>query len=252
MFRAGQRRRRPEAAGVRKRVQHPASCGEFADRPAGIPLVEIKAALLPVAHIHRELRTVFGDDEGIRRLRAGQQPASLRQSLLRPDADVGAFVDPLCPGRRLQRGDDLGAEAFDACAQELDDQIFAVAVDDQSGQRVALGMDQAAAAFRRIEPEKFPVLDRIFDPAAEERRVDRLLRVETLDPRRELRLRRPGRPGEEAAFRIGYDDGFAGGRFSFQRGDGSREDPDMTAEQRFLAPGQQHKHRFFHNGSPFI
>ena len=113
-------------------------------------------------------------------------------------------------------------------------------------------MDQAAAAFRRIEPEKFPVLDRIFDPAAEERRVDRLLRVETPDPRRELRLRRPGRPGEEAAFRIGYDDGFAGGRFAFQRGDGSREDPDMTAEQRFLAPGQQHKHRFFHNGSPFI
>lgn len=154
-----------------------------------------------MAHIHRELRTVFGDDEGIRRLRAGQQPASLRQSLLRPDADVGAFVDPLCPRfRRLQRGDDLGAEVFDACAQELDDQIFAVAVDDQSGQRVALGMDQAAAAFRRIEPEKFPVLDRIFDPAAEERRVDRLLRVETPDPRRELRLRRPGRRARKRRF----------------------------------------------------
>ena len=62
--------------------------------------------------------------------------------------------------------------------KKLDDQRIGEAVDDQAGQSVAFGMDQAVRVSHRVELEQVTAQrDGVGDLAREERLVDDLVRV---------------------------------------------------------------------------
>ena len=88
-------------------------------------------------------------------------------------------------GRADQGGDDGLLPALDAGREELADQHVAVAVDDEAGQAVRLGVDQpAGGGGTRVPSSRRRAATALATRRAEEGLVDRLVRVEGPHPGR--------------------------------------------------------------------
>ena len=194
--------------------------------------------LLPGGQIDQKAEPVFAHlDQIVGRQDAGQQAGRGRQSLLVAHVHIGALDDA---SRRAQLGQQFDQQRFDtldAQRQTLHDQPVAVAIYDQTGQTVALGVDQAIAVGRGISCQAGASGQRSLQSPAPERRVDRLVLVPRQQPDLDLRAAVQVAARQPDAVSALHIDDLAVGRVGVDFLDGAGEDPGVVVMDRFFPPG---------------
>ena len=162
-----------ERPDVRVRVEDTLAGGQRLDATTQLSLVEVEAGLL--SDVARELPrdAALGEVDGRRRFAAHHaaslgEPLGLRGSGRRA-IDDAARLEDLAEGL-----EDHGLAILHSGREDLDDQDVAEAIDDEAGNAVSLGMDDAVARRLRrgAETELLPGGQRAFELAAKQRGID--------------------------------------------------------------------------------
>ena len=152
-------------------------------------------------HVDHEACAVLLDRQAERRRLARQHAACARQPLFGPHRPLAALEDSRWPQAVLDRGDHSRREARRPGGQELAHDEVGVPVDDDARQAVAFPVHQTVGVEMRAEKLRSD-RERLVEPAAHERRVERLVvGGEHTDGDRRPRVRIAG--GDEAA--VGRD-----------------------------------------------
>ena len=209
-----------EAAGMAERVEHGGPPREARDTGAVLALVEEPAGLLATQQVDREAQAVLLHHRagGV----AGEQARFPGEALEPAHRAVVARDDAARGGQRCQRLDDQRRGGLHSRGIRLQRDHIPVAVHDEAGQPVGLGMDQAVMG--RVE-QAVAQCQRLGQPGTEPGGVAGGIRVGRQAPRGNQRMgvEVPGAmPDAVIAFEA-YDD--AGGQ-----GPGHRRHRDLVAE----------------------
>ncbi|STT79165.1 Uncharacterised protein [Klebsiella pneumoniae] len=149
--------------------------------------------------------------------------------------DIAAIVNGAVREQVLQGADDGGALVFGACAEQLQHEKVAKAVDSDARQAIGLAGDQAVAveAIALGQPGTPG-----FAPAADgvQRRRYRWLHCGRRSTRgRGSATTASKRRGQPFSLMVNDIDGFTAAGFTFHAGDAAGEYPRMATQQGFLA-----------------
>jgi hypothetical protein len=149
--------------------------------------------------------------------------------------DIAAIVNGAVREQVLQGADDGGALVFGACAEQLQHEKVAKAVDGHARQAIGLAGDQTVAveAIALGQPGT-PGL-RLLQAAFKEGVIDGFIAVEGPDAGADLRRRRVSAAGQPFSLMVNDIDGFTAAGFTFHPGDAAGENPRMATQQGFLA-----------------
>ena len=143
MLGAGRQGIDAEGPGIAEGIQDPFAGAVGRNAPAVLPLVGIETGLLPARQIDQEAVAVFHDLGGRRWLRTGQQAGGSVESFMPARYCVAPFDHPAAAGDGRQLFGEHVLALIDGQRAGLEYQVVGVAVDGQSGEVVALGVDQA-------------------------------------------------------------------------------------------------------------
>ena len=136
-----------EAAGVTAQVEHRAAGAEAGDLPAVVALIAEEARLVPAVEMDAIADSMLLYGHARRQPRARERPARkiflLRDPLVDADSEV-LRAQPLGT-KRQDRADSL----INSQAEDLDRQDVVEPVDDQAGETIALGMNDAITRWSR-------------------------------------------------------------------------------------------------------
>ena len=158
---------------VGKAVQHPLAPGQPGHRQAVVFLVQEKAGLLPVFHIHPVAHTIFADfgDGALRQgLSLQREPALvLLQALQGADGHIVALKEacdllPVLLQHPDQEGEEHPLDALHPHGQGLGHQQRAKAVHRQPGEAVGLPKDHPAAGKILRPHDGLPVIPGVLEP----------------------------------------------------------------------------------------
>ncbi len=175
-----------EAAGVRAEIEHGAVGAEGGQVAAVVALIAEKAGLVAALEAHPEAEAVLADHDLIGGL--ARRHGTPREVLGQRDRFVHLCADVGRSQALREQPADRPETLVDAQAERLDREHVGEAIDDQAGQAVALGVNDAEGVGRRVEPEHVaPQADRLVEPGRPERRTGRL-GLPAQEPHRDLRL----------------------------------------------------------------
>src|SRR5581483_6864729 len=202
-----------------------------------LALVEVKARLVPVVHVHQEAPSVLVDLDHRRRFAPGQQPDIGRQPLFGTHIHVAALVD----ARRSQQfheqlGDQLLAPV-DTEGQRLDNQPVAITIHHQAGHTVVLGIDQAIGVWSTalvLRVLDGPPADRTLQARAPELVVDVLPFVPGQYVNVDLRMVVPVAAPQECAALTPQRHDVAVGGAALHGSHRAAEDPGVALLKHFL------------------
>ena len=229
---AGQRRE-GETARVAEDVEHAPALRERAHEAAVVALVEVEPRFLPGDRVDAVADAVL-DDGCAPRQRAGRDARSRGEPLEGTDFGVRAFVDAGHVRHLRKRSDDRVTPALAARGRELHHHDAAVAIRDDPGKPVGLPVHEAGRIVLRVEHRRAQ-RGGMGDTPCDERRVDRLVRIEAPHARADLRGRRVRGECERLAVRGRHRDGIADIRLADDAIDRAREDPRMAKRDRPIA-----------------
>ena len=178
---------------------------------------------------------MLGDRQQRRGQLAHHRPLGQLQSLFFTHGDIAAIVNGAVREQVLQGADDGGALVFGACAEQLQHEKVAKAVDSDARQAIGLAGDQAVAveAIALGQPGT-PGL-RLLQTAFKEGAIDGFIAVEGPHAGADLRRRRVSAAGQPFSLMVNDIDGFTAAGFTFHAGDAAGENPRMATQQGFLA-----------------
>jgi hypothetical protein len=189
---------------------------------------------VPALNINQQLHAVLGD----RQQRRGSSPTTGPWASSSPSfthGDIAAIVNGAVREQVLQGADDGGALVFGACAEQLQHEKVAKAVDSDARQPIGLAGDQTVAveAIALGQPGT-PGL-RLLQAAFKEGAIDGFIAVEGPHAGADLRRRRVSAAGQPFSLMVNDIDGFTAAGFTFHAGDAAGENPRMATQQGFLA-----------------
>ena len=158
-----------EAAGGGEAIERLAAAGVAGGGAVVLALVQEDAGLLAAQQVGPQGEAVHVHGDGLGDL-AQDHARFERQLFLGANRGVVAGHDALGMENLFQAGDDLAARGVHALVERLHDQVIAVAVHDQGGEEVGLGVDYAVGV--AVRRERTPVLFGGAQPAQEEIAVD--------------------------------------------------------------------------------
>ena len=132
-----------EGALVAATVEHAAALREGGDAAVLGALVKVKAGFLRAEEVHEEFEAINGQPAGGVGL-AGKRAGFEREALVAAGGGVVAEDDFLGLEKLLEGGGDVGQVAFDAGGEGLEDEGAVVLVNDEAGEVVGIGPDEAA------------------------------------------------------------------------------------------------------------
>ncbi|MCG3121364.1 MAG: hypothetical protein ALAOOOJD_04429 [bacterium] len=130
-------------AGIAKAIQQFPPRAHSRDPRAVLTLIEKKAGLLAFVNVDFKKQIVLTNLQRRRRLIAGENLRYWLQAVFIQRRSGAAFIDALRLNDILQRGDNLTSKIRHAERADLHDQIVGILVNDQSGQAIAFGIDDA-------------------------------------------------------------------------------------------------------------
>jgi hypothetical protein len=96
----------------------------------------------------------------------------LDESFEQPDAWIVAGKDPRGPEQIAQRSDDLSDAPIHPLGERLQDEMVAVAIDDEGWEAICFAVDETAGC--RVDAERRAIVDRRLQPVMEKRRRRRV------------------------------------------------------------------------------
>ena len=147
------------------------------------------------------------------------------------DVALRAEQNALRPGQIDEHGHDLRQANGQGQGRHLDDEVFAVAIDDQSAQAVAFAEDQSRGALGLVVAQHAPQMQGRFQPPPPKGLVQRLGFVPGIQANVDPAAAIEDPAGDEASCIGAEIDDVAVGRTAFDAVDGRIEDPGMPAEK---------------------
>ena len=164
---ATRRQREGEAAVVAERVEQ-ASVGVERRGDTILALIEEQPRLLPAIQIDLVHDPAFAHVDGL-----GNGPVQHLDALFEPFEQADARIVPGEDASRMQQlgqlTGDVGQQPVDALRQRLDDQVVAVAIDDERGQAIGFAVDEPVCG--RIDGQGLAELDRLGQSPRPQRRI---------------------------------------------------------------------------------
>jgi hypothetical protein len=190
------------STGVGEAVEHTLALRELGNAETVLPLVEVKARLLPLLEVHGEPDPVLVDDGALVRCASPQEAVLHVEALEFGEVGIGATDDPLGFQDVLEGVEDVLAELLQAQGPDLHDEMIGVTVHDQPGEAVSLAVHEPVSVAVFGEPEIPPQLGGLQDFLAEEAVSDLLVPVPGEDPHRDVGLLVDVSTADEAAGHI--------------------------------------------------
>ena len=137
-----------------------------------------------------------------------------------------------------EQGGDLVGATRRALGEQLGHEVVAVAIDDQAGQAIGLGVHEAAAIGAGVGGEEgLAGGDGALDAAAQQGGVERLVVLPGEEAGADLRVAAPGAAGEPLAIGRGNVHHVAAAYVALHPGDGAGKNPGVALLYGALAAG---------------
>jgi len=224
-----------EGSRVGESVQYLQACRVRCHAAPILPLVQVEACLLAGHDVDDESVTVLVYLEECGRHLAVEKPGLPVQSLLESHGRVAALVDAQRSHYLRQQLEDRRLVAFDTQGQPLRHQPVTVAVDDEPGQLITLGMHKAVGCGPRICVQCRAGSDGAFQATSPEIPIDLLARIPRQKTHTDLRPTVDVATRQPIACRTDYIDHITIGCAIVDLLDGAGEDPGMVQPHGFLS-----------------
>jgi hypothetical protein len=200
-----------------------------------LPLIQVKAAFVPLQQIDAKLDAIFLNDQRLRRRGPAGDAVEAGQPFLFAHVRIRPLHDALRLPELVQRCQDRLFLAFNAHRERLHHQKIAVFVDDEAGQAVGLGVDQAVGGGGWFQVEQLAVVPGLLQTAVPKPLINWLIPLPTQQAHSNLGVGIVVAGGEETAVAVQNLHQIARLRIALHPANRPGKQPRMPVQHRFFS-----------------